>query len=46
MHPKGFLLELCTAPHRTKMVVLSMFAILFDWKQMAVLIDIQLLFLG
>jgi hypothetical protein len=46
MHPKRFLPELCTAPHRTKTVILSMFAILFDWKQLAVLIDIQLLFLG
>jgi len=28
------------------MVILSMFAVLFDWKQLAVLIDIQLLFFG
>jgi hypothetical protein len=41
---KGFLLELCAAPHRTKMAIISMFAIRFDWKQLAVLIDIQLLF--
>jgi hypothetical protein len=43
---KGFFLELCTVPHRIKMVILPMFAILFDWKQLVVLIDIQLLFLG
>jgi hypothetical protein len=38
--------ELCTAPHRTKRVILSMLAIPFDWKQLAILIEIQLPFSG
>jgi hypothetical protein len=46
MHPKAFLVELCIALHRTKMVVLSMPAIPFVWRQFSVLIEIQLLFLG
>jgi hypothetical protein len=46
MRPKGFLAELCTAPHRTKMAILSMFAIPFDWKQLPIRFKIQLLFLG
>jgi hypothetical protein len=46
MHPKRVLIELRTAPHRTKMVTLSMFTIPFDWKQLAIPIEIQLLFLG
>jgi hypothetical protein len=46
MHPMSILIEHCPSPHRTKMVILSMSASLFDWKQLAILIEIQLLFSG
>jgi hypothetical protein len=38
--------ELCTAPHLTKMVILSMFAIPFDLQQLAILTALQPPFLG
>jgi hypothetical protein len=44
--PRDLPLELCTAPHLTKVVILSMFVIPFDLKKLAILSALQLLFLG
>ena len=39
-------MELCTAPHLAKMVILSMFVIPFDLNMLPILTAFQLLFLG